>query len=60
MDEIGELSIDTQARLLRVIQEKEIIPVGGNQQEVDVRIIAATNVDLEKAMLEKISKGFVL
>jgi PAS domain S-box-containing protein len=54
LDEIGDLSIDTQARLLRVIQEKEIIPVGGNQpKEVDVRIIAATNVDLEKAMLEK-------
>ena len=54
LDEIGELSIDTQARLLRVIQDKEIIPVGGNQpKEIDVRIIAATNIDLEKAMVEK-------
>lgn len=54
LDEIGELSIDTQARLLRVIQEKEVIPIGGSQPiEIDVRIIAATNIDLEKAMLEK-------
>ncbi|MGI6585938.1 MAG: sigma 54-interacting transcriptional regulator [Lutisporaceae bacterium] len=54
LDEIGEISLETQARILRVIQEKEIIPVGGNQPiEVDVRIIAATNIDLEKAVEEK-------
>ncbi len=54
LDEIGEISLNTQAKILRVLQEKEIIPVGGNRPiHVDVRIIAATNVDLEKAVEEK-------
>jgi len=53
LDEIGEISLETQARILRVIQEKEIIPVGGNQpMRIDVRIIAATNIDLESAVEE--------
>ena len=51
MDEIGDLSIELQAKLLRAIQEKEVTPVGGAKSiKVNVRIVAATNVDLEKAV----------
>jgi len=53
-DEIGNLSLDIQAKLLRVIQEKEIKPVGGEKTiKIDVRIIAATNQDLRKAISQK-------
>jgi DNA-binding NtrC family response regulator len=53
-DEIGNLSLDIQAKLLRVIQEKEIKPVGGEKTvKVDVRIIAATNQDLKQAIARK-------
>ena len=52
MDEIGELAPAAQARLLRVLQEGEIRPVGANQaRHVDVRLLAATHRDLE-AMIE--------
>lgn len=48
LDEIGELSINTQAKLLRVLQEREIVRVGGTKPiSIDVRVIAATNVNLE-------------
>ena len=54
LDEIGEMSPATQVKLLRAIQEREVIPVGATQSvSVDVRIIAATNRDLE----EEISRG---
>jgi len=54
LDEIGELSLSVQAKLLRVIQEKEFYRVGGTQPiKANVRIIAATNQDLEKALAEK-------
>ena len=47
LDEIGELTIDVQAKLLRLLQEKEIRPIGGTRVEkVNVRILAATNRDL--------------
>src|ERR1051325_4567701 len=53
LDEIGELPIDLQAKLLRAIQEKEIRPVGSNKRlPINVRILAATNRDLEESVAE--------
>lgn len=50
LDEIGELPIDLQPKLLRALQEQEIEPVGGSPESIDVRVVAATNRDLEQAM----------
>ncbi len=51
LDEIGEISANIQAHLLRVLEEKAFTRVGGNQEiKVDVRIISATNKDLKKAV----------
>lgn len=51
LDEIGELTANTQAKLLRVLQEHEITRVGGTKPiQIDVRVIAATNVNLEKGI----------
>jgi len=54
LDEIGELSLDMQVKLLRVIQEESFMRLGGTETiNVDVRLITATNRDLEKEILEK-------
>src|SRR5438132_6685108 len=53
LDEVGELSVDLQAKLLRAIQEKEIRPVGSTKQiPINVRILAATNRDLEEGVAQ--------
>jgi len=53
LDEVGELPLTLQVKLLRVVQEKTFMPVGGTEEiKVDVRIISATNKDLEKKVIE--------
>jgi DNA-binding NtrC family response regulator len=53
LDEIGTMSLDTQSKILRVLQDKRFMHLGGVQElQVDVRIIAATNVDLKQQVAE--------
>jgi len=53
LDEVGELPMATQARLLRVLENGEYIPVGGTEiRKTDVRIVAATNVNIRQAISE--------
>ena len=54
LDEIGDISLPMQVKLLRVLQEKKFTPVGSNQElDADVRIISATNRNLEKQIQEE-------
>jgi DNA-binding NtrC family response regulator len=50
LDEIGELPLDLQVKFLRVLQEKEIEPIGGQKRKINIRVIAATNRNLEDEM----------
>ena len=50
LDEIGELPLDLQVKFLRVLQEKEIEPIGGQKRKINIRVIAATNRKLEDEM----------
>jgi two-component system response regulator HydG len=50
LDEIGELPLDLQVKFLRVLQQKEIEPLGGKKRSINIRVIAATNRNLEEEM----------
>ena len=53
LDEIGDLAIENQTKLLRVLEEREILPLGGTQaHKLDIRVIAATNRDLDALVRE--------
>jgi DNA-binding NtrC family response regulator len=53
LDEVGELPLELQPKLLRALQERVIVPVGGaKEQRLDVRVVAATNLDIEKAIAD--------
>lgn len=54
LDEIGHMPVGLQAKLLRVLQERQFRPIGGREEiEIDVRVIAATNQDLNQALRDK-------
>src|SRR5213079_152308 len=53
LDEIGTMSLETQSKILRVLQDRKFMHLGGVQEvQVDVRVIAATNVDLKQLVRE--------
>lgn len=55
LDEVGDLPLQTQSKLLRVLQEQEIRPLGSSQnRKIDVRIVALTNLDLEQMIKDKL------
>jgi len=54
LDEIGDMPLDLQAKLLRVLEERAVVPVGGTKEKaVNVRVLAATHVDLEQRVRER-------
>ena len=54
LDEIGDMPLDLQAKLLRVLEERAVVPVGGTKERpVDVRVLAATHVDLEQRVRQR-------
>lgn len=58
LDEIGDMPLEAQAKLLRVLQEREVLPLGGTRAEkVDVRIVSATHRDLEKLVESERFRG---
>jgi two-component system nitrogen regulation response regulator GlnG len=52
LDEIGDAPADVQAKLLRITEHKELQPLGGRPQKIDVRLVAATDSDLERAIAD--------
>ena len=58
LDEIGDIPLSLQPKLLRVLEERMVRPVGGNEEiAVDVRVIAATNIDIDRAVAEGLFRG---
>ena len=54
LDEIGDMSFNLQAKLLRVLQERNVVRLGGRKEiELDIRVVAATNLDLKKAIASR-------
>ena len=53
LDEVGDLPVEMQPKLLRALQEKEVVPVGGTKvQKLDVRVVSATNLKIDKAIAD--------